>query len=183
MGVCESVGTTHFAFMLANCMANGLKADTAVVEYGSGNDFLRLQNETKGSRKNFHEFTYAGIDFYYNVHEEKLTEIFAMGYEAIILDMKYGSKEVMNEFLRSDKRIVVAGLNLWQADRLKRFLVNEKLASSHYLCAALSYDRKLAKNLRKEYGVLVEQIPVEQNPFELSSCGFMKLLEIAENAG
>lgn len=42
--------------------------------------------------------------------------------------MKYGSKEVMTEFLRSDLKIVVAGMNLWQAGRLKAFLKNEKLA-------------------------------------------------------
>lgn len=44
-----------------------------------------------------------------------------MKYEAVILDMKYGSKEVMTEFLRSDLKIVVAGMNLWQAGRLKAF--------------------------------------------------------------
>lgn len=72
-----------------------------------------------------------------------------MKYEAVILDMKYGSKEVMTEFLRSDLKIVVAGMNLWQAGRLKAFLKNEKLPSSHWRCVTLGYDRKLAKSWKK----------------------------------
>lgn len=182
MGVCESVGTTHFSIMLGNSISNGIKAHTAIVEYGSENAYLRLQKETGNRQKNPNKFTYAGIDFYYNIQEEKLTEIISKRYEVVILDMKYGSKEVMKEFLRSDKRIVVAGINLWQADRLKSFLKNEKMKSLNYLCVALAYDRKAAKKLKKEYGILVEPIPIEQNPFEISADGFMKLLKIAENA-
>ena len=72
-----------------------------------------------------------------------------MKYEAVILDMKYGSKEVMTEFLRSDLKIVVAGMNLWQAGRLKAFLKNEKLPSSYWRCVTLGYDRNMAKSWKK----------------------------------
>lgn len=111
--------------MLANSMANGIKVRTAFVEYGvhdTGSVCLHLAQETKSLSGDIHTFQYAGIDFYRCISEEELIKISAMKYEAVILDMKYGSKEVMTEFLRSDLKIVVAGMNLWQAGRLKAFL-------------------------------------------------------------
>ena len=152
MGIGGSVGTTHLCMMLANSMANGLKVRTAFVEYGvhdTGSACLHLAQETKSLSGDIHTFQYAGIDFYRCISEEELIKISAMKYEAVILDMKYGSKEVMTEFLRSDLKIVVAGINLWQAGRLKAFLKNEKLPSSHWRCVTLGYDRKLAKKAGK----------------------------------
>ena len=112
MGIGGSVGTTHLCMMLANSMANGLKVRTAFVEYGvhdTGSVCLHLAQETKSLSGDIHTFQYAGIDFYRCISEEELIKISAMKYEAVILDMKYGSKEVMTEFLRSDLKIVVAG--------------------------------------------------------------------------
>lgn len=183
MGIGEGVGTTHLCMMLANCMANGLKARTALVEYGvhdTGSACLSIAKETKNLSGDIHTFQYAGIDFYRNVSKTEWTKISDMNYEAVILDMKYGSKEVMTEFLRSDLKIVVAGINLWQAGRLKNFLENEKLPSSHWRCVTLGYDRKLAKRLEKEYGICIGLIPAERNPFELSSNGFLELLKLTE---
>jgi len=169
--------------MLANSMANGLKVRTAFVEYGvhdTGSACLHLAQETKSLSGDIHTFQYAGIDFYRCISEEELIKISAMKYEAVILDMKYGSKEVMTEFLRSDLKIVVAGMNLWQAGRLKAFLKNEKLPSPHWRCVTLGYDRKLAKKLEKEYGIRVGLIPAERNPFELSPDGFLELVKLTE---
>ena len=69
-------------------------------------------------------------------------------------------------------------MNLWQAGRLKAFLKNEKLPSSHWRCVTLGYDRKLAKKLEKEYGIRVGLIPAERNPFELSPDGFLELVKL-----
>ena len=140
MGIGGSVGTTHLCMMLANSMANGLKVRTAFVEYGvhdTGSACLHLAQETKSLSGDIHTFQYAGIDFYRCISEEELIKISAMKYEAVILDMKYGSKEVMTEFLRSDLKIVVAGMNLWQAGRLKAFL--KKLRNCRHRTGAASH--------------------------------------------
>ena len=93
---------------------NGMYSQTAFVEYGvhdTGSACLHLAQETKSLSGDIHTFQYAGIDFYRCISEEELIKISAIKYEAVILDMKYGSKEVMTEFLRSDLKIVVAGMN------------------------------------------------------------------------
>lgn len=179
MGVGRGVGTTHFSLLLANCLANGLKVRAAVVEYNGHNAYFRILKESGGVQEHFGRFTYAGIDFYRTVGETELSEVLAAGYDVVIMDMQYGQKNVLREFLRSNIRIIVAGLNLWQSGELKTFLKNEKLSPAQYLCVSHSYDKHLAKAIEKEYGMTVKAIPMEQNPFAVSAEGFMEILQVA----
>lgn len=178
MGVCRGVGTTHLTLLLANCMTNGIKVKTAVVEYNDHNHYLGILKESGIHRENISEFTYGGIDFYRNVREEQLSELIVCGYDMVIIDMQYGQKDAMREFLRCDLRVVVSGLNLWQTGALKTFLKNERLSPSLYVCASHSCNSELAKIIQKEYGIKVKDIPTEKNPFQVSAEGFYDILHL-----
>lgn len=179
MGVCRGVGTTHMALLLANCMANGMKIKTAVVEYNDHNDYLGILKES-GVHGEIRQFTYGGIDFYRNVQEKQLSELIACGYDVVIVDMQYGQNESMREFLRCNIRIVVSGLNLWQIGALKTFIKNENLSPSLYICASHCCNPDLAKAIQKEYKVLVKEIPTERDPFRVSAEGLYEILHITK---
>lgn len=165
--------------MLANCLANGLKARTAVVEYNEHNRYLAIYKEIKPDSGSMKCFSYCGIDFYRNIQEEELSLLIAKDYDYVIIDMQYKERMAMKELLRSDIRLVVAGLNLWQAGELKAFLNNEQ--KYLYLCSVISHccNVELAKAIHRQYNVKIKEIPTEPNPFKVSAEVFYTILHLA----
>lgn len=176
--MCRGVGTTHMTLLLANCITNGMKARTAVVEYNNHNHYLGILKESGIQGEHMNKFTYGGIDFYRNVQEKQLSELIACGYDIVIIDMQYGQNDAMREFLRCDIRVVVSGVNLWQIGGLKTFIKNERLSPSLYVCASHSCDSEIAKAVQKEYGIMIKDIPTEKNPFRVSAEGFYDILHL-----
>lgn len=179
MGVCRGAGATHMSLMLANSLANGVKAKTAVVEYNEHNQYLEIYKEVKSDDVSMKRFSYCGVDFYRNIREEELSEIIADKYDYVIMDMQYEQPFAMKELLRSDVRIIVAGLNLWQIGAFKTFLKNEHKCLDLYRFTAHCCNAEFAKAIYKEYCVKVKEIPTELNPFKISSQGFYVILHLA----
>jgi hypothetical protein len=185
MGVGRGVGTTHTAILAANVLSNGLGLKTALAEYNDRNHYMRIRREIKDTAGNvpqgekcIHDFFYEGIHFYGNMLQRQPDRLYTSGYEGILLDMQYGEKKIMEEFLKSDIRIVMIGHNPWKIGEFRTFLKNERLTENACIFAAFGIGSSDVKKLKKELGICVQQIPIESNPFCISAHGFNEIMRI-----
>jgi hypothetical protein len=110
--------------------------------------------------------------------QRQTDKLYTSGYEAVVLDMEYGDKNVFEEFLRSDIRIVMLGHNPWKLGEFRAFQKNEKLPAESYICVDFGIDGSEAKKLGRQYGVRMHAAPVESNPFCISPHGFNEIMSI-----
>jgi hypothetical protein len=185
MGTGRGVGTTHMAILAANVLANGMGLKTALAEYNGRNQYIKIRREVKASvhhvpetGEGIREFFYGGIHFYGNMLQRQPDKLYTSGCEAVVLDMEYGDKNVMEEFLRSDIRIVMLGHNPWKIGDFRTFQKNERLPQTAYICADFGIDGREAEKLGRQYGVCIHTVPTESNPFCISPHGFNEIMHI-----
>jgi hypothetical protein len=165
--------------MIGNYLANGRGMRVALVEYNSHNDFSRIRKETDKSFETMNCFTYCTMDFYRNVGSAKIASVIAKNYDIVILDMEYTYSNCFDEFMRSDIRIAVGGMDMWRIGRLKGFLQEaHNLQSNSYHCVTVSYIKKKAQALEREFAVKLLAVPFERDPFLISAESLLWLKSI-----
>jgi len=170
MGVGRGVGTTHLTIMLGNYLANGLGKKVALLELNSNHTYSKIRL-MKGSKISEACFEVNRMDFYENISYEDIPKIMADNYNYIILDVSSSNMLGKNEFLRSHKKMVVGSLSKWKAQEYFNCFDNMQQISEISACQflSLSYDCEVAKIVKDKYGVKIDQIPFEQNPFYIGS--------------
>ena len=170
MGVGRGVGTTHLTIMMGNYLTNGLGKKVALLELNKNNTYSKIMCR-KCSKISETCFEVKGMDFYENISYEDIPKIMASNYHYLILDVSSRYILGRNEFLRSHKKIIVGSLSKWKAQEYLNCFEDMQLKSEFPDCQflSLSNDCEVVKIVRNKYGVQVNQIPFEQNPFYIGS--------------
>jgi hypothetical protein len=170
MSVGRGVGGTHFSIMLANYLVHVRGMRVAIGEYNEHNDFSRISYELVGKGFDNGCFSYCDIDFYQEIDSEQLAYIMNQGYGAIILDLAYGYRNSLCEFMRSNVKIVVCGMDLWKIESLRSFIDTVgKGILRDVCCISLTYNKLRAAQLVRDYSIRVKDIPYEMDPFSITS--------------
>lgn len=175
IGTHKGVGVTHMAILLANYFNKWLGKQTAFIEYGARNEINYLQEEYENSMDR--QFKLHGVTYYKNVHEKDMGNIMGGNYQCIILDLGTDLNKGRNEFLRSDKKIIIGSISPWKKYELEKFLngVPEEHEGAFTYILPYAKDKEI-KNLIKEYKEPFYSFPFEPDPFAISP----KTLEILQ---
>lgn len=113
-GVCERMGTTTQAFLIANYL----------IKYGFNACYIEFnKKDVVKNIKNFYDvlvddknrkISYKDLDIFANVTFEDLPKILSMNYEAFIFDYGEFLHTSEESFASADVRIVVSGAKFWE---------------------------------------------------------------------
>jgi serine/threonine-protein kinase len=121
IGVVNGVGVTHFAIMLANYLAK--KNKVAIIELNGSKHFEQIGLSTNGEKAlESDSFNYRKVDYYYHIPYNQFIFNHRDDYDCIILDC--GSYECncdLDEFVRSDKRLVMGHGIDWKINEIVKF--------------------------------------------------------------
>lgn len=122
IGAEGGVGVTHNTLVLANILAKEFRV--AVLEVNSKS--LRFIHEVlEDTRKN--EFSYKGVDYYYNLNVSDFLVQYKPQYEFIIIDFgAFDECTDFEEFIRCDKQYIVGHAIDWKVHHLLNFYHKNK---------------------------------------------------------
>lgn len=168
IGTHKGVGVTHMAILLANYFNKWLNKQTAFIEYGARNEIIYLQEEYENNMDR--QFKLDGVTYYKNVHEKDMGNIMCGNYQCIILDLGTDLNKGRNEFLRSDKKIIIGSKSQWKKYQLQKFLneVSEEHKGAFTYILPFAKDKEI-RNLIKEYDEIFYSFPFEPSPFAISA--------------
>lgn len=171
MGIAQGVGTTHLSIMVGNYLANGLGNKVAIVELGKKDDYASFAPEKMlcdDEHKNKH-FTSNGMEFYESVLNFEVPIILSKNYDYVIFDIECSNVFGKNQFVRSDKKIVIGSLSRWKVNLYEQFISDMKGIEGYKDCkyVSLTMVKKCAKRIEHDHGIKIDQIPFDDNPFHI----------------
>jgi hypothetical protein len=164
-GVDTGVGTTHLSIAAANYAVKEWGVPTAVVELG-GRPCIHWMDEEACTDS----FVYEDVGFYPQVNPAQMPELLNSRYSCLILDLGH-EEDTWQEFLRCDRKYLVASLSPWRMRQAENFMTEHEYACSNkYFTALLTVTGTVyeKKRIQQKYHVPVRTIPLMANPFRLA---------------
>ena len=165
-GVHSGAGVTTLTIALANYLQGFLNKRTAVYEYNSSSDFVKIYEcsyKASGMEGEGY-FSLKNID-YYTKKSVPLINLSNGDYDMVLVDCG-SSANALNEFMRCDYKIVMSSLQLWYCDRYEKFCecLLEYSGSDVWL-HILGGDEAKIKHVKKDYGVTALKRPCIENAY------------------
>lgn len=120
-----------------------------------------------GEPKDIKHFSYKHIDFHTCFNDEECLRISECGYDVQLMDMDCKIGWNFNEFQRCDIKIIVCSFAVWKLERTKWLL--SKVNPENIRLVALTFDKKSAGHIQREFKQMVQIIPFEANPFYVNT--------------
>lgn len=170
IGVNSGIGVTHTSLLFAQYL-NQLKQKTALVELNSTGAFQSIQRAYEGSHLTLEDrdFHMKGVHYYKHHESIHLLNILSKSYDYVIMDIGSCESPYFDEFLRSDRSIVIGHAIEWKREELIDFWnhhKNESNASKWMFCILFS-NKQEVKELNKHLNKKVYLIPFHPDPFIL----------------
>lgn len=168
IGTHKGVGVTHISILLANYFSKWMGKQTAYVEYGAQNEIVHLEEEYESNMDR--HFKLHGVTYYKNVHDKDIGTIMGSNYQCIIVDLGTDFNKGKNEFLRSDKKVIVGSKSQWKKHEIVNFLngVHEVKERNWTYILPFAKEKEISA-LRKEYDEPFYSFPFEPSPFVISA--------------
>ncbi|WP_066497514.1 hypothetical protein [Abyssisolibacter fermentans] len=168
IGVTSGVGVTHTLIMLAQCLSSKYKvAVLELNETGAFKEIYRATNENIYLEKNY--FTYNKIDYYWDIDYSSFIMKHKEKYDFIIMDFgNYNELIDFDEFIRADKRVVLAHGIDWKIKELINFYNDTRSVDvnrSWIYCIPFIEDKYL-KDIKQLVDNPIYHIPFNMNPFK-----------------
>lgn len=146
------------AVALANYMQGFLNRKTALYEYNSSADFVKICDSPEES------FAYKNVDYYMKRNTE-LIRLLNGKYDVVIIDCGSGM-DSLGEFMRCDYKLVLSSLQAWYAKIYERFCQRLKdYAGSDVWLHILGCDDSLLKGVKRAYGITAIRRPCIDNAY------------------
>jgi len=170
LGTHHGSGVTYTGLMLAFYLGEEMGKRTAFIECNRHQDMRLIEEAYEWTSSEKNSFSFRNITCYKELAMEQIPLIYAEEYEALIFDFGIDLSFSINEFLRCDKRVVLAGRTEWELARLKSLHERLKHASGK---GSLIYlirqaDNKTIQRLSGELGCTVMSIPFAADPVALT---------------
>lgn len=163
-GAARAVGTTSFAFALAEYLRAIGQYKVALVEMNSHQDFRKICTTLKKAKmEEDHSFSNGRITFYAEMSKFGISKIFNEDYDYIIID--YGHKfHNIESFLRCSYKIVCASTYPWKLPEYQQLLTHiEEIKGSDKWLHVISGDEKIYKNIQRKYNIATVRMPYIQD--------------------
>lgn len=166
VGTHHGTGVTYTGLMLAFYLGEELGKRTALIECNRHHDMELIEEAYEWTSSQMNMFSFHNISCYKEVSCEQIPSIYGEDYEALVFDFGVDFDSNINEFLRCDKKIVLAGRAQWELIKLKNF--NERIkhiaGSGSLIYLIRQADEKTIDRLAAETGCIVMSIPETPDP-------------------
>jgi hypothetical protein len=149
----------------ANYVAGEWGLSAAVVELGD-RPCIRAMDADGGSSDSF---TCEGVGYYPQADPAQMPQLLNSSYAYLLLDLGCG-ENTWQEFLRCDRKYLVASMSPWRMKQTENFMAeHERERSSNYFTALLTVTGSVyeKKKFQQKYHVPVRTIPLMADPFRL----------------
>lgn len=160
------MGTTHLAVWSANYLASCCQKKTAVVEWSSHSDFVRLCLDDKNGQT-ARAFRLLEVDYYPQGEKEALASCIRSGYEEILIDFGPVRQEIRAEWFRCQIRILTASLSEWKLEAFLEFLAEEEELGKGWSCMAAFGSKAIRYEIEKQFRIPIEKIPFSEDVFQV----------------
>ncbi|MBU3173289.1 hypothetical protein [Clostridium estertheticum] len=123
VGTMNRIGTTHTVLSLANFLTNS-NFKVAIVEFHKSNVFSNIRNNYNDVTVTGNTFELDRITYYPYMENLNVLDVLQRDYNYIILDMGQYSECDINEFKRSNTKILVTGVKDWELPTLDEIIRN-----------------------------------------------------------
>lgn len=170
MGVSHGVGVTHTAIMYANFLCS--KYRVAVLELNQSGDFKEIYTLVENGRSSDSSFfRYKGVDFYWNIDYSQFISKHKDDYDFVVLDLgSYDELYDMEDFIRSDIRIVLGHAIDWKLNEIRQFYDSTRKYdpnNSWYFFIPFLTEKHIS-DVKEFVNNKVYTIPFNTNPFSPS---------------
>lgn len=166
IGTHHGTGVTYTGLMLAFYMGEELGKKTAFIECNKHHDMSLIEEAYDWTSMDSNMFSFQNIICYKDVVPEQIPSIYGGDYDTLIFDFGTDFYGNINEFLRCNTKIVVAGKSEWDYIKLRNFYerTNHISGSNNWLYLIQQADVKTIQRLCHETGHKIMSIPATGEP-------------------
>lgn len=169
---CEpGVGVTHLSVTIANYIGSKLKQKVLLVELNRQDAFLEIQKSYEGVEDEAllsRRFTLYDADYCRDVLPGEMASILNEPYGYFVIDMGSEWRENKDEFLRSDRKLLLGSLAEWRRKQFVTAAEELRRAGSGIMGMAFLGLEEDTKYFGKKYGMDLVPVPVIRDPFALT---------------
>lgn len=166
IGAGHGVGTTHTAIMSAGYLSGVCQRSCAVLEWNHQGTLVRLRRACVGDGAG--RFRILDVDYYPDAGLETLVLCKALQYQEVIVDYGTISEENQEEFLRCDRRLLLAGLSEWQQGAFLETAGAWRKAGISWETLAVFGSEEARKHMEKGLGLRIRRVPVSVDVFAIT---------------
>lgn len=166
IGTGKRMGVTHASISMAKYLKNkGYKV--ALIEYHNSETFKDIRKSYEEIKEKKSSFIIDSIDFYPYSESLSISDILDIeNYNYAVLDMGEYKEADIQEFRRSNKRVVVSGTKMWELQGLRDFISQSNDAVYKNLFYFTLSDKKDYELVKSNMDNLkCYMAPLQLNPF------------------
>jgi len=166
-----SVGATHLAILTANFVTGVQKQKAAVLEWNGSGDFGRLEqilSKNAVTDRQPRSFNILGTSYYKKAGKNELLECSGHGVDTVVIDFGVCREEILEEFLRCDRRFLVGSASTWQLPCLASLVSRPGLHRSGWEYFCVFGSEETIRMTERLLGIQIRQIPLAQNAFAIT---------------
>lgn len=165
------VGTTHFAILTANYLADVLRRRTAVLEWNQSGAFARMEAvcvKKTVSRPENNTFRIFEVSYIKKAGKKELLECMNCGYDTVIIDFGSGFESAAEEILRCERRFLLGSFCEWQVGAFTSFAAGRRGKREGWEYFYRFGSEEAAEEMRKRLCISVRRIPESQDAFTIT---------------
>lgn len=166
IGCHQGAGVTYTGLMLAFYLGKEQGMKTAFIECNSHKDMRLIEEAYEWTSSGSGCFSFQNISCYKETAADKIPHIYGEDYETLIFDFGSDLQGNINEFLRCNTKIVIAGRAEWEILKLKKFIEHSSYirGSANWTYLLRQADERTIKKLGNEIGFTFMSIPAAADP-------------------
>lgn len=166
IGCHHGAGVTYTGLMLAFYIAGELGRKTAFIECNKHQDMRLIEEAYEWTSSDSDSFSFQNISCYKELALDRIPQIYGEDYEALIFDFGIDLNNNINEFLRCNTKIIVAGRSEWELIKLKKFVEHTRYisGSTNWIYLLRQADTRTIRKLNYETGLTFLSIPAVADP-------------------
>ncbi len=167
-GTHRGAGVTHLAVWLANWLTGVCHERTAVLEWNCHGDFARMARACRAKGEPGGAWKLLGTDYYAEAKAEVLAACIRSGYKRILIDYGEVTKEGIQEWVRCDKKIIVAALSEWQMEHFFDITARLQVQEADWKYAAVFGSEEMRMSIVNEMRIPIFRIPFSCDAFNIT---------------
>lgn len=170
IGTHHGTGVTYTGLMLAFYLGGELGKKTAFIECNRHHDMALIEEAYEWTDSQTNMFSFHNITCCKELSCLQIPSIYGEGYEALVFDFGIDFDSNISEFLRCEKKFVVAGRAEWELIKLRHFhqRIKHFAGNGSFIYLIRQADEKTIRRLKDEIGCTVISIPESPDPVMLS---------------
>lgn len=164
IGAGRGTGVTHLSVWAANYLTGVRRGRTAVLEWNSHGDFMRMA-EFCGSPGKGIPYKILEADYYAQAGARELAECLNKNYRYVIVDYGEITGQGFADCARCDLKVIVGSLSEWQAKMFSGAVTGKEKRDTSWRYAIAFGSEEARKRMERCFRIPVKRIPDSRDVF------------------